>query len=61
MKEEHDECTLDGKIIATSVIGTNEDETGFERVNRKAINSRFKTKKKGVDQSKCSRTMLVGH
>ena len=49
MKEEDAKHVHYGKIIAPSVTRNNEDERKCQRVNRKAIKSWFKTKKRRSD------------
>ena len=61
MKEEHEKRIRDDGIIAPSVSGNTEDESDFQRINRKATKSWFKSKKSATDQSICSRTMIGGH
>ena len=61
VKEKHVKCARDGKIIAPSVAGNNEDMSKFQRINREAIKIWFKSKQSGFNKSKCSRTMLGFH
>ena len=49
MKEEHVKNVHDGKIVDPSVTKDNEDESEFQRVNRKDIKTRFKSKKNEFD------------
>ena len=64
VKQMKDECVKHiqhGRTFVPSVDESNQDETEHQRVNRKAIQSWFKTKKRASDQSKFTRTMLRGH
>ena len=48
-KDEYVKHMRDGRIIAPSVDGNNQDETECQIINRKAISSWFKIKKRGSD------------